>query len=91
MAKDFHESASMDDQTIFRRQNWYIVRLYNLKPNQKSNGLLLHTTFIFNRIGLYFAWLGFYTKSLVIPSIFGILTVLYGFGTMNTFELNPVT
>ena len=42
-------------------------------------------------IGLYFAWLGFYTQCLIFPSIIGILTVLYGFGTVFKFELNPVT
>jgi len=28
-----------------------------------------------DKIGLYFAWLGFYTKSLIFPSIIGIITV----------------
>ena len=57
------------------------------KDSQNVTHLMI---FLFS-IGLYFAWLGFYTKSLIFPSIIGIITVLFGFGTMNTFELNPVT
>ena len=30
------------------------------------------------KIGFYFAWLGFYTAMLVIPSIMGILSFFYG-------------
>ena len=30
------------------------------------------------KIGLYFAWLGFYTNLLILPSIAGVLTFLYG-------------
>lgn len=31
------------------------------------------------QISIYFAWLGYYTKSLVIPSIFGILVLFFGY------------
>lgn len=30
------------------------------------------------KIGLYFAWLGFYTNLLILPSIFGLFVFLYG-------------
>ena len=95
MAKDIHESAFVDDQTIFWRQNRYFLNdrhfmrltMKIIKTSQNVTHLMI---FLFS-IGLYFAWLGFYTKSLIFPSIIGIITVLFGFGTMNTFELNPVT
>ena len=36
------------------------------------------------KIGFYFAWLGFYTAMLVIPSIMGILSFFYGLVRMYT-------
>ena len=33
------------------------------------------------KIGLYFAWLGFYTNLLILPSIVGVITFLYGLST----------
>ena len=39
--------------------------------------------------GLYFAWLGFYTKSLILPTILGILTVVYGIITVDNVDYNP--
>ncbi|XP_004346228.1 hypothetical protein CAOG_05555 [Capsaspora owczarzaki ATCC 30864] len=39
------------------------------------------------QIGLYYAWLGFYTTWLFIPSILGILVFLYGVGTYKDNEI----
>ncbi len=36
------------------------------------------------KIGLYFAWLGFYTWMLVPPSVVGILVFLYGVTTIGS-------
>ena len=36
-----------------------------------------------DKIGLYFAWLGFYTSFLVWPAIFGIIVFLYGVFTVD--------
>ena len=36
------------------------------------------------KIGLYFAWLGFYTEMLVLPSIIGLLVIMFGAVTVNT-------
>ena len=33
------------------------------------------------KIGLYFAWLGFYTNLLILPSAAGVFTFLYGLYT----------
>ncbi len=34
------------------------------------------------KIGFYFCWLGFYTKALVLPSIVGVLVLLYGIASV---------
>eukprot|EP01043_Picozoa_sp_COSAG02_P008349 COSAG02_NODE_265_length_26599_cov_13.943698_14_plen_730_part_00 len=46
-----------------------------------------------DEIGLYFAWLGVYTKSLAFSSIFGVLAMLYGVITAKSADpdLNDVT
>lgn len=36
-----------------------------------------------SKIGIYFAWLGFYTKVLFPASILGILSLLYGLSTFS--------
>lgn len=34
------------------------------------------------QVALYFAWIGFYTRMLIVPSILGLITILYGVATM---------
>ena len=36
------------------------------------------------KIGIYFAWLGFYTAMLIPPSIAGVICLVYGWATMDT-------
>ena len=36
------------------------------------------------KIGLYFAWLGFYTYTLILPSIVGLIVFIYGLWTINS-------
>ena len=38
-------------------------------------------------MGLYFAWLGFYTSMLIPPSLVGILCFLYGLLTLQSDEV----
>lgn len=38
------------------------------------------------KIALYFSWLGFYTNMLILPSILGIICVIYGLATMFSNE-----
>jgi hypothetical protein len=38
---------------------------------------MIHKYFC-EKLGFYFAWLGFYTNSLIVPSIFGVLVMFYG-------------
>ena len=36
------------------------------------------------KIGLYFAWLGFYTYMLILPSVVGLLAFIYGIVSLNS-------
>ena len=36
------------------------------------------------KVALYFAWLGFYTNLLIVPSIVGLFCFIYGISYMNT-------
>ena len=40
------------------------------------------------KVGLYFAWLGFYNQMLVIPSIIGLLIFFYGIATAYVDDIN---
>ena len=51
-------------------KNWY-----------KKQPLWLIKNYFGVKIGLYFAWLGFYTKMLIIPSIVGIFSFIFGLST----------
>ncbi|XP_065206237.1 anoctamin-5 [Planococcus citri] len=42
-----------------------------------------------DKIALYFAWLGFYTNMLILPSIVGLCCFIYGLVTMNSAENTP--
>ena len=38
--------------------------------------------------GLYFAWLGFYTLALIVPSIFGLVVFIAGVGSLNDQQVD---
>ncbi|KAL5275992.1 hypothetical protein ACFFRR_001674 [Megaselia abdita] len=40
------------------------------------------------KIALYFAWLGFYTRMLIPPSIIGIIGVIYGWSTLSSDRIS---
>lgn len=40
------------------------------------------------QIALYFAWIGYYCQMLIVPSIFGIICVLYGLSTMFSNQIS---
>lgn len=46
--------------------------------------LILFRDYFGTKVGFYFAWLGYYTRSLYIVSVLGVLCVLYGLFTMST-------
>eukprot|EP00048_Salpingoeca_helianthica_P005079 m.84052 g.84052 ORF g.84052 m.84052 type:complete len:933 (-) comp13464_c0_seq1:29-2827(-) len=47
----------------------------------KQQPLELIRTYFGERIGIYFAWLGFYTSWLILPAIVGFIIFLYGLGS----------
>jgi anoctamin-4 len=42
-----------------------------------------------DKIGLYFCWLGFYTKMLILPAVVGLLVFLYGAATVKSDQNYP--
>ena len=52
-------------------RNWY-----------KRQPLWLIKNYFGVKIGLYFAWLGFYTKMLIFPSIMGVFCFIFGAATI---------
>lgn len=43
------------------------------------------------QIALYYAWLGLYTKMLVLPSIIGVICIIYGWFKMDTSQITKET
>jgi uncharacterized membrane protein YdcZ (DUF606 family) len=33
---------------------------------------------------MYFGWLGYYTKTLIVPALIGVLVVIYGISTVSS-------
>ena len=54
----------------------------------KEQPLWLIKRYFGDKIGLYFAWLGFYNKMLVFPALFGVFVFLYGVITVNMPRYN---
>ena len=50
----------------------------------KRQPLWLIRNYFGAKIGLYFAWLGFYTQMLILPAIIGLLVIMFGLVTINT-------
>lgn len=48
----------------------------------KKQPLWLIRRYFGEKVGLYFAWLGFYTKCLYPPAVVGLLCFIYGLGSM---------
>ncbi|TRY73135.1 hypothetical protein TCAL_08802, partial [Tigriopus californicus] len=60
-------------------KNWY-----------KKQPLWLIKKYFGVKIGLYFAWLGFYTKALIVPAIVGLVCFAFGILTIDT-KLNQAS
>ncbi|VDN53075.1 unnamed protein product [Dracunculus medinensis] len=76
------ESKIYDAQNCNNREmlywNWALItNFYKYQP------LSLIRKYFGSKIGIYFAWLGFYTKVLFPASILGILSLLYGLSTFS--------
>ena len=78
------EAAAVPHQDLFRRQVETVVI---------SILQIMWLCQIWNqcRVGLYFAWLGFYTMMLVIPALLGLTAFIYGLVTMGIDDINRVT
>ncbi|KAK9302534.1 hypothetical protein QLX08_005513 [Tetragonisca angustula] len=63
----------------------YLLYLIWARPSQwyKKQPLWLIRRYFGEKVALYFAWLGFYTKCLYAPAIVGLLCFMYGVGSMD--------
>ncbi|CAL1681326.1 unnamed protein product [Lasius platythorax] len=62
----------------------YLLYLIWARPSQwyKKQPLWLIRRYFGEKVALYFAWLGFYTKCLYPPAVVGLLCFFYGLGSM---------
>ena len=56
----------------------------------KKQPLWLIKRYFGDKIGLYFAWLGFYTQMLIPAAICGLVVFIYGLVTLNSEDNYPV-
>ncbi|XP_015586534.1 anoctamin-4 isoform X2 [Cephus cinctus] len=63
----------------------HLLYLIWARPSQwyKKQPLWLIRRYFGEKVALYFAWLGFYTKSLYPPAIVGLLCFIYGIASMD--------
>lgn len=63
----------------------HLLYLIWARPSQwyKRQPLWLIRRYFGEKVALYFAWLGFYTKCLYAPAIVGLLCFMYGVGSMD--------
>ncbi|OAD62918.1 Anoctamin-4, partial [Eufriesea mexicana] len=63
----------------------HLLYLIWARPSQwyKKQPLWLIRRYFGEKVALYFAWLGFYTKCLYAPAIVGFLCFMYGVGSMD--------
>lgn len=63
----------------------YLLYLIWARPAQwyKKQPLWLIRRYFGEKVALYFAWLGFYTKCLYPPAVVGLLCFVYGLGSMD--------
>lgn len=55
----------------------------------KKQPLWLIKRYFGEKVALYFAWLGFYTKCLYPPAVVGLLCFVYGLGSMDGVDNVP--
>jgi hypothetical protein len=52
------------------------------KTETYSEFFFVHRSYFGEKIGIYFAWLGFYTAMLIPAAIVGVIAFIYGLGTL---------
>ncbi|XP_011165233.1 anoctamin-4 isoform X2 [Solenopsis invicta] len=69
----------------------YLLYLIWARPSQwyKKQPLWLIRRYFGEKVALYFAWLGFYTKSLYAPAVVGLLCFIYGLLSMDSVDNVP--
>lgn len=55
----------------------------------KRQPLWLVRKYFGDKIAMYFAWLGFYTKALILPSCVGLFCFFYGLMSMDSADNTP--
>ncbi|CAG9770244.1 unnamed protein product [Ceutorhynchus assimilis] len=73
------------DGTMLDRRLLYL-EWANFGKMLKRQPLNLVKKYFGDKIGLYFCWLGFYTKMLISPAIVGTLCFMYGVLTMDSMD-----
>ncbi|XP_043289044.1 anoctamin-4 isoform X2 [Venturia canescens] len=69
----------------------HLLYLIWARPSQwyKRQPLWLIRRYFGEKVALYYAWLGFYTKALYPPAIVGVLCFIYGLGSMDSPDNIP--
>ncbi|XP_017770278.1 PREDICTED: anoctamin-4-like [Nicrophorus vespilloides] len=82
-----YEKEESDGTVLDRR----LLYLEWARPSKwyKRQPLRLVRKYFGDKIGLYFCWLGFYTKMLYAPAIVGTLCFLYGLASMDSDDNIP--
>ncbi|XP_073965294.1 anoctamin-4-like isoform X2 [Choristoneura fumiferana] len=79
---DMSDGSCTDRRLLYlewaRPSKWY-----------KKQPLWLVRRYFGDKIGLYFCWLGFYTKMLYAPAVVGTLCFLYGLASMGSLDNIP--
>uniref|UniRef100_A0A0N4Z324 Anoctamin n=1 Tax=Parastrongyloides trichosuri TaxID=131310 RepID=A0A0N4Z324_PARTI len=82
--KKFDDAETTDRELLYK----YWASLYSFWRLQPLD---LIKRYFGTKIGIYFAWLGYYTKTLVWPSMIGIIVVIIaGFTAINDIPSNDV-
>lgn len=80
-----HEGAYNKPSSSGQVLDRYLLYLIWARPGQwyKKQPIWLIKRYFGEKVALYFAWLGFYTRALYPPAIVGLLCFFYGLTTMN--------
>ncbi|XP_023288562.1 anoctamin-4 [Orussus abietinus] len=86
-----HEGPYNKPTTNGEHLDRYLLYLVWARPSQwyKKQPLWLVKRYFGEKVALYFAWLGFYTKSLYPPAVVGLLCFIYGLGSMEGVDNIP--
>ncbi|XP_023244977.1 anoctamin-4 [Copidosoma floridanum] len=82
-----YNKPTSDGQTLDR----YLLYMIWARPGQwyKKQPIWLIRRYFGEKVALYFAWLGFYTRALYLPAIIGLLCFIYGLSTMDSANNTP--